>query len=132
MGNPEARAGGPLPRYVVAGGLAFVTDLAITLALSQAVHYLVANTVAFFLANLGQFFLVHRWVFGRPLRGQRLLPPYLATLGISLAGLGASTLIVSLGVGFLGQPLAGVKCVAAVVVLLLNYALRAGFVYRRR
>jgi putative flippase GtrA len=118
-------------RYVLVGTLAFVVDLSVTLALVVLVpHYLVANTLGFMTANGLQFFIAHHWVF----EGAAETTPwkaYCATLGISVAGLALSNLLVYAGVDGLGLPLAVAKAVTAVLVLGFNYLLRVALVYRR-
>jgi putative flippase GtrA len=122
--------GGALLRYTLIGTLAFCVDFAITLALATRWHYLVANTVAFIVANLLQFILVHRWVFRRSFEGDSLSRFYSGTLTISFLGLACSNALVFVGVDLLAMPLAVAKAASAVIVLFFNYSLRVAILYR--
>jgi putative flippase GtrA len=119
-------------RYSVTGVFAFLVDLAITLALSRAVHYLVANSAGFVVANFLQFLIVHQWVFRQSFKGKRVFSLYLATLAISLLGLVSSNVFVYIGVDLLGFSLAVAKAITAVIVLGINYSLRVASVYKIR
>jgi putative flippase GtrA len=118
-------------RYALVGTLAFVVDLSVTLALAAIVpHYLVANTLGFMAANGLQFFIAHHWVFAGA-AGTTPWKAYCATLGISVAGLALSNLLVYAGVDGMGLPLAVAKAATAVLVLGFNYLLRVVLVYRQ-
>lgn len=121
---------GLLVRYVVTGFAAFGIDTVITLTGALFVHFLIANTLGFVIANAAQFVVVHRWVFGKRFETRSIVPLYLATLGISLAGLGLSTAIVYGGVAWLGLSLFHAKVLAAGAGLMFNLSLRMATVYR--
>jgi putative flippase GtrA len=116
--------------YAATGVMAFAIDLAVTLATLPWVHYLVANTLGFLVANAAQFVLAHIWVFGRSLRDSGVARLYLVTLAISTLGLAASNGIVWAGYGVLGAPMVPVKMAAAILVLALNFGLRRAIAYR--
>jgi putative flippase GtrA len=117
-------------RYSLSGVMAFVVDLAITLALATRWYYLIANSVGFIVANLLQFVVAHRWVFRRPFERDSLARFYSGTLTISLIGIVCSNVLVFLGVDVASMPLALAKAVSAIVVLFINYSLRVVVLYR--
>ena len=117
-------------RYLLVGGGAFLIDLGLVLATVHAMPLLWANTLAFAVANLFNFYAGHRFVFRRPGDWATLWPAYRKVLGISLAGLVLSDALVLLLVPGLGLPLALGKAVTAVVVLLWNYIARVHWAYR--
>ena len=120
-------------RYAVVGILAFLIDLMVTLALLPATpHYLLANTVGFIAANLVQFVLAHKFVFGHKLNGKFLFSAYLATLVISAMGLALSNALVFVGVEVIGMVIVLSKAVTAVIVLAFNYIARVATVYRAK
>jgi putative flippase GtrA len=119
-----------LLRYAVVGAMAFCIDFAVTLPAATVMHYVVANSIGFVVANLAQFLVAHGWVFGRPYRWRNLHVPYVATLAISALGLALSNAIVYAGIEWAGIELAASKVVAAGVVLVSNFALRRLTVYR--
>jgi putative flippase GtrA len=118
-------------RYAVTGVFAFSVDMAITLMLATRWHYLVANAIAFIVANFLQFFIVHHWVFRQPFSGDSLLRKYVGTLSISAFGLACTSLLVYIGVDLLLVPLPITKTVVAIVVLFINYSLRVALLYRQ-
>ena len=118
------KGAGTFLRYAVTGVFAFLVDLVITLALSKAVHYLIANSVGFVVANFLQFLVVHQWVFRQPFKEKKVFSLYLATFAISLLGLLSSNVFVYFGVEVLGLSLAIAKAITAVIVLGINYSLR--------
>lgn len=117
-------------RYAATGLMAFAIDLAVTLASLPWVHYLLANTLGFLVANAAQFLVAHTWVFGRSLHDPGVGRLYMLTVAISTAGLGASNGIVWAGYGVLGVPLVPVKMAGAILVLVVNFGLRRVFAYR--
>lgn len=122
--------GSLLVRYVITGFAAFGIDTVITLAAALVVHFLVANTLGFVIANAAQFVVVHRWVFGKRFDAKSIVPLYISTFGISVAGLGLSTAIVYGGVAWLDLSLLHAKVLAAGAGLMFNFSLRIATVYR--
>ena len=123
---------GTFLRYSVTGVFAFLVDLVITLALARAVHYLIANSAGFVVANFLQFLIVHQWVFRQPFKGKKVFSLYLATFAISLLGLFSSNVLVYIGVEVLSLSLAIAKAITAIIVLGINYSLRVAIVYKIR
>lgn len=121
---------GVFARYVVVGTFVTLIDFAVTLAAALAMHYLVANTLGFVVANAVQFVANHRWVFGRKLVASELPRLYLLTFGISVFALAASNAIVYAGVAVLGIHLVYAKVLSAPFVLALNFGMRRAFAYR--
>ena len=121
---------GMLLRYAVVGAMAFAIDIVVTLSAATVMHYLVANSIGFVIANVAQFLVAHGWVFRRPYEWSRLPLIYVATFAISALGLALSNGIVYAGIEWAGVGLAASKVVASGVVLVSNFALRRLTVYR--
>jgi putative flippase GtrA len=118
-------------RYVIVGTFITLLDFTVTLTTAKAVHYLIANTLGFVIANGVQFVINHTWVFRRALEGNGALGrTYLFTLAISLTALSASNLGVWVGVSLLGLQLVYAKVLVMPVVLAINYGGRRLLVYR--
>lgn len=117
-------------RYLVVGSVAFVVDFGVTWSLALVFPLLVANTFGFMIANLANFLLAHRWVFGAPFEKASMLAAYLAVLGVSLIGLVLNDLLVWLTVERIGMALIAGKVIAAIAGLVWNYAARIIWIYR--
>ena len=67
-------------RYAIVGGICFVIDLGCLLLLVDRLPLVAANTIAFVVANVVNFWLGHVWVFEQRLRGHceavRCVAPY--------------------------------------------------------
>lgn len=118
-------------RYGVVGGIAFLVDLGCLLLLVDHMPLLAANTIAFLVANLVNFWLGHVWVFGQPLRGPDLRRQYAAVLAVSVAGLALNDALVWSGVEIAGLPIVASKIIATGVVMFWNYLARTLWVYRK-
>ena len=117
-------------RYGVVGAIAFAIDLGALLAFVDHMPLLVANTFAFLIANVVNFWLGHVWVFGKPLRGPGLARRYAGVLAISLAGLALNDALVWGGVVIAGFGVVVSKVIATGVVMSWNFMARAMWVYR--
>jgi len=115
--------------YLLVGGIAFVVDAAITLSLASFLHYIVANTVGFFVANFINFILAHKWVFRRKLESADLVPAYVSVLGISVIGLIVSNMSMYVLVDHANMQLVLAKIITTLVVLGWNFFGRITFVY---
>lgn len=118
-------------RYVVVGGIAFVIDYSVTRCALPYLPLLLANSLGFALANVANFLLAHRWVFGQNWRGQHLWVQYTQVLGVSLLGLLLNDGLVWLAVSLLLLPLLAAKIMATVGVMFWNYFARLVWVYRK-
>jgi putative flippase GtrA len=118
-------------RYAVVGGVAFVIDLGLLLLLSQLVPLVLANTIAFLVANAANFLIGHRWVFGSAGRDSDILAKYRAVLLISLAGVALNDAFVWIGVGLLHASVVMSKIAATLAVWGWNYWARVLWVYGR-
>jgi putative flippase GtrA len=117
-------------RYGVVGAAAFVIDLGCLLALAPHLPLLGANTLAFLVANVFNFWAGHVWVFRRPLSGPGLGRQYAGVLAISAAGLALNDALVWGGVEAAGMSLVASKIIATGVVMAWNYMARALWVYK--
>lgn len=116
-------------RYVVVGTLAFAIDLAVLLLLAGVMPLLAANSIAFILANIGNFVMAHFWVFGGNLQ-DLTLRRYIGTLGVSVVGLLLNDALVWCLAEIVHTGLVLAKVVATVVALGWNYTARVLWVYR--
>jgi putative flippase GtrA len=121
-----------ISRYLVVGAVAFVVDYSLTRALVTHWPLLVANTVGFAIANVANFALAHRWVFGHAWDARSVVPAYLSVLAISVAGLILNDAVVWALVGMAELPLLAGKAVATGIVLIWNFAARVLWTYRKR
>jgi putative flippase GtrA len=117
--------------YLIVGGIAFVVDAAITLSLALFLHYIVANTVGFFVANIINFILAHKWVFHRKLESADLIPAYVSVLGISMIGLIVSNVSMYVLVDQANMQILLAKIITTLVVLGWNFFGRITFVYSK-
>ena len=117
-------------RYFVLGVGTFLIDAGVLLALNGLVPLVAANTVAFLVANVANFAIGHRWVFGR-----RFEPgwarQYSQVVAISVVGLALNDALVWAGVVLLALPVLAAKVIATLVTFGWNFAARARFVYSR-
>jgi putative flippase GtrA len=119
-------------RYGVVGFTAFLIDYGVTAALVTKLPLLVANTIGFITANVANFLMAHKWVFGHEWRRHRLLVMYLSVLGVSTVGLVLNNLVVWVSVTGLALPLLYAKVLASGLVMGWNFLARLLWVYRKR
>ena len=117
-------------RSGVVGAACFVIDLGCLLLLVDHMPLLAANTLAFLIANLANFWLGHVWVFGRTLHGAGVGRQYAGVLAVSLVGVAINDAVVWLGVVVAGLALILAKVIATGVAMVWNYAARSLWIYR--
>lgn len=115
-------------KYVVVGVIAFVIDLGFLLLLAPHLHVVLANTVAFVVANAANFVLGHVWVFQRPL-ATVTWQTYSKVLMVSVVGLAINDALVWLGAVVVGLSLVVAKVIATLAGLVWNYVARIAWVY---
>ena len=114
-----------LLRYMVAGGVAFVADVAVLALLTQGlgVHYLIAAAVAFLLGMAINYAISVRWVFKyRSVDNPRY--EQLLFLTIGLIGLLMNELVLLVGTHWLHWFYLHSKLLATTVVLGWNFGAR--------
>lgn len=116
-------------RYAIVGGVAFAIDLGCLLLLAPVLPLILANSLAFLVANAANFAAGHLWVFGRNANDRDIVRRYRAVLLISLVGLALSDAFVWLGVVALGAGVVVSKVAATLAVWGWNYWARACWVY---
>lgn len=116
--------------FMLVGGLAFLVDTTITLALAAFIHYLLANAVGFAIAFLVNFLLGHRIAFDQPFALASLRRALPGVLAISLSGLALSSGFMLLFHGTMALPLLPSKVATAGLVMMWNFGLRYSTVYR--
>jgi len=117
-------------RYGVVGAACFVIDLGCLLLLVDHMPLIAANTIAFLIANLANFWMGHVWVFGRSLRGPGTGSQYARVLAVSLVGVAVNDAVVWVGVAVAGLALILAKVIATLVAMVWNYAARSLWIYR--
>jgi putative flippase GtrA len=115
-------------RYFILGVATFVIDAGTLLAIADFLPLVAANTIAFFIANLVNFAVGHRWVFGRDFR-EGWLRAYSQVAVISVIGLVLNDAIVWAGVVLVAFPLLLAKAVATAITFAWNFLARARLVY---
>ena len=118
-----------LARYLVVGTVATAIDFGCLFLLEGHMPLLVANTIAFLVANVANFLLAHAWVFGQPFDGS-IGAQYAKVFMVSLVGLALNDAVVWGGVVLLALPLFWSKVIATGVALAWNFMARARWVYR--
>ena len=113
------------------GGVAFVIDLGLLLLLSPLLPLVLANTIAFLVANAANFLIGQLWVFGSTGRDSAILAKYGAVLLISLVGVALNDAFVWTGVVLLGASMVMSKIAATLAVWGWNYWARVSWVYGR-
>lgn len=116
-------------RFGVVGAVAFLIDTGLTLLLAQALHYVAANTVGFFVANAVNFLLGHFWAFRDVTPGCSAARTYPLILAVSAVGLGLSDLLIYALVGLAGMALLPGKVVTAGLVMIWNFGARHYWIY---
>ena len=110
--------------YFLASLLALMVDLAVLMALSRVVHYLVAATAGFCTGAAVNYLLSTRLIFARRRLAHREgLEAALFTL-VGVAGLALNNAVMFVLVEFVAAPLALAKLAAAGATFLFNYFLR--------
>lgn len=121
-----------LLRYFIASAVALGLDtwLFVT-GLRLGVTYSVAATMGFCAGALLAYLASVFWVFGsRSVRNARV--ECTVFIGIGIAGLLLTQLLLWLAIGHLGCPALTSKLAAACVVFLFNFVLRRGILFRSR
>ena len=116
-------------RYAIVGGICFVIDLGCLLLLVDRLPLVAANTIAFVVANVVNFWLGHVWVFEQRLRGPGLGRQYVSVLAISMVGLALNDALVWAGVVLAAAGVVAAKVVATIVVMSWNFMARSRWVY---
>lgn len=119
-------------RYSVVGVIAFLVDFGATWLILGIFPLLAANTLGFLAANLVNFLMAHRWVFGHPWTPRLLLTSYVAVLGISVVGVLLNNAAVWVTVELAGMQLLLGKIIAAVFVMAWNFMARLIWVYKTK
>lgn len=127
--HPGAAIGVQFARYAVVGAIAFAIDYLLTAWLWRYMPLLLANTLGFAIANVANFLLAHRWVFGQAFEVRTLWRAYVAVFGLSVGGLLINDAIVWLWAGVMALPLLPGKVIATLVALVWNYAARRLWIY---
>lgn len=117
-------------KYVVVGVITLVIDFGLTWLLLPAMHLVLANSIGFFLANITNFLLAHRWVFHSKVPTTQSANTYIAVLAVSLVGLALSDLIVWLAISQWEVPFFISKILAAIICFIWNFGARKIWIYR--
>jgi putative flippase GtrA len=126
------RVAGEGLRYVGAGGIAFVVDFAVYVALIRVgeVDYLVAAPIGFAAGLAAIYGLSVRWVFReRRVSDRRVEFTLFAAIGI--AGMGLNQLIVYSGVEWVGLSFEAAKLASAMLMFCFNFGARKILLFSR-
>jgi putative flippase GtrA len=126
-------------RFIVVGGISFLIDFSVLVALQEAglknVRYgvLISTTMAFGVSMAVHYFLATFWVFrGHDVNNGRRHARAAALFVITnVFGCLLNNLFMFLGVSLLGFHYVPVKLFATVAVMFWNYACQKFFIYRR-
>lgn len=120
-------------RYAVVAAIAFAVDISLLFLLSRTLGLglLLANSLAFAVANVVNFALGHVWVFRESLAAPELGRRYGSVLLVSLAGLAINDALVWTSVNVLNVALLEAKIVATLVAWSWNYQTRRMWIYRK-
>ena len=114
---------GELPRYLVAGGLAFAVDFLLLYLCTEhlGMHYLISNVFGFSGGLLVTYGLNTQWVFRHRRFKRRTGLEFILFSGIVFAGLGLSEGLMATLVGGLGMHYLAAKIVTAFFVMAFNF-----------
>ena len=110
-------------KYLVAGGLAFVTDASILYVLTEFAgwHYLASNTAGFSAGLIVTYLLSIHWVFSDRKYEFQLMAEFPIFVAIVFAGYLINQLVMWLVVEYVGIDYLMAKVVATVFVLGFNF-----------
>jgi len=120
-------------RYATIGGIAFVVDFFILLALTELAgwHYLAAATIGFLAGLLVNYALSIRWVFDyRRLSDRRV--EFMLFGGVGLAGLALNNASLFVLADWAGFDYRVAKLITAALVLAFNFSVRRAMLFTRR
>jgi len=114
---------GEVLRYLVAGSLAFATDLCLLFTLTEwlGVHYLLSNVASYSCGLVVAYLLNTRWVFSYRRLENKTHQEFALFTGIVLVGLGINELFLLIMVDSLTMHYLAAKIVATFVVMVFNY-----------
>ncbi len=118
-------------RYATVGLASFLIDFGATWLFVQFLPLLVANTFGFATANIANFVMAHRWVFGYPWERKRLVTMYLSVLGVSVVGMLINNLVVWWLAGVIGTSLLLAKIAASAIGMGWNFLARVSWIYNK-
>lgn len=115
-----------LTRYFAASGIALAVDLATLSACLRLLHFSLgwSASIGFTIGALVAYLLSIRWVFRQRAFADAPAVEFLAFVGIGIAGLGITQLLLWLGVIQMHLLPELVKLAAAVVTFAFNYLVR--------
>ena len=112
-----------LPKYAVAGGLAFAVDFSVLYFCTEilAMHYLLSNLFGYFAGLTVAYGLNVKWVFSYRRYRQRTWLEFFVFNLIVIVGLGISEGMMAILVGTAGMYYLYAKIVTSFFVALFNY-----------
>lgn len=120
-----------LPRYFAVSLIALLVDLALLSLSLRVLHLGLAwsATVGFAAGAVVAYLLSIRWVFRQRSFGHIPALEFLGFIGIGIAGLGVTQLVLWIGVTELGLLPEAVKLAAAGVTFVFNYVVRKSLLF---
>ncbi len=132
--EPFYRKHKQLLMYLLFGGLSFFLNFFLFFAIDKLtdINALVNNIICWIACVLFQFFTNRTWVFDGRTTGPRAFFRQMALFfGGRLFTLGVEELILFLFITWRGLNAAGVKLAAQFIVIILNYVISKGMVFRK-
>ena len=123
---------GEVFRYLVAGVLAFSTDLATLYALTEGfgLHYLASNVFSYSCGLIVAYLLNTRWVFSYRRLEKKTRQEFMLFAAIALAGLAISELILVVVAGQMAMHYVVAKFIATFFVMLFNFVARKRILFQ--
>lgn len=123
---------GEVLRYLVAGVLAFATDLAVLYALTEwlGMHYLASNVFSYSCGLFVAYLLNTRWVFTYRRLEKKTRQEFMIFTAIALAGLAISEVILVIVAGQMAVHYVAAKFVATFFVMLFNFVARKRILFQ--
>lgn len=120
-----------LHAYILVGAAAALIDYGCLFCLIKAnINYVIANTIAFSIANVFNFVAGHYVVFADTARHDRLLSSYMAVLTISIAGLVINDIVLFVSVNIMTMHIWLGKTLATIIGFGWNFSARKLWVYK--
>ncbi len=118
-------------RYIFVGGFAFLVD-AFTLWLCEKwMNYMIAAAIAFVVGLIANYILSTCFVFSESEKVKSKTGEFIAYAVIGVIGLGLTELLMYLFTDVCGLYFMISKVIAAIIVLIWNFAARKVFLYKK-
>ncbi len=123
---------GEVLRYLIAGAIAFFSDLAVLSACTEllGMHYLVSNVFGYGTGLIIAYLLNTRWVFRYRRLAKKTRLEFAIFTAIALIGLGINELVLLVMVSQLSTHYVSAKFVATFFVMVFNFVAKRQILFR--